>query len=74
MLELLNDLKKLKSGRYLFPGLAYDRPMSAATMAALLSRIDTNITVHGFRSAFRDWAAETTSFPRRLRNGIGAHN
>ena len=31
------------------------------------------VTVHGFRSAFRDWAGETTSFPREIAEAALAH-
>jgi integrase len=33
--------------------------LSAMAMSMLLDRLDATITVHGFRSSFRDWAAET---------------
>jgi integrase len=35
------------------------RPLSTTAMSMLLHRLDATITVHGFRSSFRDWAAET---------------
>ena len=35
-------------------------------MAILLRRLNEKITVHGFRSTFRDWAAETTGFSHEL--------
>jgi integrase len=34
-------------------------PLSTMEMSMLLRRLDATITVHGFRSSFRDWAAET---------------
>lgn len=41
-----------------------DRPLSESGMLALLKRMKrTDITMHGFRSTFRDWAAETTGHP-----------
>jgi len=43
-------------------------------MSALLARIGHDeITVHGFRSTFRDWAAEETNFPRELAEKALAH-
>lgn len=43
-------------------------------MTALLRRMEYNgITVHGFRSTFRDWAGETTSFPREVIEAALAH-
>jgi len=44
------------------------------SMTALLRRMEyDNITVHGFRSTFRDWAGETTSFPREVIEAALAH-
>jgi integrase len=43
-------------------------------MAALLKRMDRNdITVHGFRSTFRDWAAERTNYPNHVVEMALAH-
>jgi integrase len=44
------------------------------SMTAVLRRMgQTEITVHGFRSTFRDWAGETTSFPREVIEAALAH-
>ena len=43
-------------------------------MSAVLKRMKvTGITVHGFRSTFRDWAGEQTTFPRELIEHALAH-
>lgn len=48
--------------------------MSDATLAAVMKRMErTEITVHGFRSTFRDWAGETTSFDRETIEHALAH-
>lgn len=51
-------------------------PLSEAGMLALLQRDMgyTGLTVHGFRSSFRDWAAETTSFPPEVVEMALAHS
>ncbi len=50
------------------------KPISDMSMTALLRRMEyNNITVHGFRSSFRDWAGETTSFPREVIEAALAH-
>ena len=50
------------------------KPISNMAMTALLRRMGYNdITVHGFRSTFRDWAGETTSFPREVIEAALAH-
>ncbi len=48
--------------------------LSVMAMSMLLRRMDmTTITVHGFRSTFRDWAGESTSFPREVVEHAMAH-
>ncbi len=50
------------------------KPISDMSMTAVLRRMGRNdITVHGFRSTFRDWAGETTSFPREVIEAALAH-
>ena len=50
------------------------RPISAMSMTAVLRRMGRDgITVHGFRSTFRDWAGETTGFPREVIEAALAH-
>jgi len=51
------------------------KPISDMSMTALLRRMEyNNITVHGFRSSFRDWAGETTSYPREVIEAALAHS
>lgn len=50
------------------------KPISDMSMTAVLRRMDrADITVHGFRSTFRDWAGETTGFPREVIEAALAH-
>jgi len=50
------------------------KPLSDAALTAVLERMDRgDITVHGFRSTFRDWAGETTSHPREVIEAALAH-
>jgi len=59
---------------YVFPGQAPGKPLSGMAMEMQLRRMDRNdITVHGFRSTFRDWAAEQTSFPHDTAEHALAH-
>lgn len=57
-----------------FPSAKLERPLSDMTLSAVLRRmkLDT-ITVHGFRSSFRDWAAEETDHPREVAEAALAH-
>ena len=59
----------------IFPsGRSPDRPMSGMTLAAVVKRMQRrDITVHGFRSTFRDWAGETTPFAREVIEAALAH-
>ncbi len=58
---------------YLFPGRSPKAPMSNMVLLMMLRRMKVNATAHGFRSSFRDWASETTSFPRELAEMALAH-
>jgi integrase len=62
-------------GGLVFPGPKDGKPLSENAFAALLERMDyaDAATAHGFRSAFRDWAGETSQFPRELAEGALAH-
>ncbi|WP_369916549.1 tyrosine-type recombinase/integrase [Xanthomonas sp. NCPPB 3005] len=58
----------------LFPNDVSGEPLSENAMLALLKRMDRgDITVHGFRSTFKDWASETTDFPDDLSEAALAH-
>jgi integrase len=59
---------------WLFPGGTRDKPLSDMAMIMLLRRMGYgDLTVHGFRSTFRDWAAETTNHPREIAEKALAH-
>jgi integrase len=59
---------------YVFPGAKPNVALSNMAMAELLKRMDRlDITVHGFRSTFRDWAAETTDYPNYVVEMALAH-
>jgi integrase len=71
-LAILNALPR--EAEFVFPGGAKGAPISNMAMAKLLKRMErTDITVHGFRSTFRDWAAETTSYPNHVIEMALAH-
>lgn len=58
---------------YIFPGQSLGKPLSNMSFLMTLRRMDLKITGHGFRSAFRDWAAERTNFPRDVCEMALAH-
>ncbi|WP_338015055.1 tyrosine-type recombinase/integrase [Endobacterium cereale] len=62
-------------GDYVFAGARRNQPLSNMAMLQLLRGMHgtEGLTVHGFRSTFRDWAAETTNFPRDVAEAALAH-
>jgi len=63
-----------QQGAYVFPGARAGRPISNMTMSMFLRRNDDRkFTVHGFRSAFRDWVGEETDFRREIAEAALAH-
>jgi integrase len=57
-----------------FPGQREGRPLSVMSLAMVLRRIGHgDVTPHGFRSTFRDWAGETTAHPREVVEAALAH-
>ncbi|MFT4999471.1 MAG: integrase [Planctomycetota bacterium] len=63
MLAIIEPLKALKSD-YVFEGQKRHKPLSNMAMLMLLRRMNVeSVTVHGFRSTFRDWASEVTNAP-----------
>jgi integrase len=56
-----------------FEGQKPGRPFSDMTLTMPIRRAKLPITVHGFRSAFRDWCAEATSTPREIAEACLAH-
>jgi integrase len=73
--EIVRDLmtKETKPDSYVFPGAKMGEPLSSMAMLQLLRDLHKGITVHGFRSTFRDWAGDATNFPRDLAEQALAH-
>lgn len=72
-LKLLKDLHEHRISEFVFPRTK-DHPLSNMAMLMLLRRMKLNdITVHGFRSSFRDWCGDATSFPREVAEAALAH-
>ncbi len=72
--EILEEVRPLGDGEGLiFPG-AQGRPLSDMTLAAVLRRMGrAGVTVHGFRSTFRDWVFEATAHPADVAEAALAH-
>ncbi len=72
-LALLKQLRDIRINEFVFPGLRGH--LSHKTMQLVLRRMERgDLTVHGFRSTFRDWAAERTTFPREVAEMALAHS
>ena len=74
ILETMADLRDGKADGFVFPGRKRGRALSNMAMLKLLERMERDdLTVHGFRSTFRDWAAERTNYPREVAEAALAH-
>lgn len=66
-LQILREMLKARQGNFIFPGQrsGVDAGLSNAAFLALMKDMDgyAQYVPHGFRSSFRDWAAENTSYP-----------
>lgn len=72
--ELLRTLLDSTDGELLFPGAKKGKPLSNMAMLTVLRRMKRNdLTVHGFRSTFRDWVAECTDYPNEMAEMALAH-
>ena len=73
-LGILEEMRAIRSGQFVFPGSRDGRPISNMAMTMTLRRMGRgDLTAHGFRSTFRDWAAERTNFPAELAEMALAH-
>lgn len=73
-IEILRDLPRERGG-YLFPGGKEKSPLSNMAMLELLRGMRPGLTVHGFRSAFKDWGDRSDQPPEhRQRSRAGAHH
>jgi integrase len=73
--QAMQLLKSLAGHRtFLFPGQSNSKPLSNMAMLMLLRRMEVeHVTVHGFRSTFRDWVGECTNEPREIAEMALAH-
>jgi len=72
-IEILDEMRKFGTDGYVFPGQRRGQPLSNMSMEMLLRRMGADVTVHGFRSAFRDWCGDKTTFPREVAEAALAH-
>lgn len=73
VIEILRGTPMVDGG-LVFPGMRAGSPLSDMTLTAVLKRMGRDdLTAHGFRSTFRDWAAERTNYPREVAEMALAH-
>jgi integrase len=71
--EILNEMGVGDKDALIFNGRKVGHPLSDMSLTTPLRRADLGITVHGFRSAFRDWCGEATNTPREVAESCLAH-
>jgi integrase len=75
-LSILTEMQAARESdeSFVFPGGKPGKPLSNMAFLMLLRRMDrADLTAHGFRSSFRDWAAERTNFPSEVAEMALAH-
>jgi integrase len=77
---ILRALPRIEGNGFLFPGARHGRPLSNMALLQLMRGMGYGVggdrgdyVPHGFRSAFRDWSAEVSSFPREICEAALAH-
>jgi integrase len=69
--KILRSLRR--DGEFVFPGV-HGRSMTTAATLKMLKTLRPGVTAHGFRSTFRDWAADMTAYPREVSEQALAHS
>jgi integrase len=72
-MAVLEAMRAVRMSDFVFPGMREGQSVGSRTIQDLVKQIGGEITVHGFRSSFRDWAAERTNFPREVAEMALAH-
>ena len=75
-IAILNEMAEIRHNEFVFPGAKQGRPLTRNVPVRLLQRLadrGSATTPHGFRSSFREWAAEATDFPREAAELALAH-
>lgn len=72
-IAVIKAMPKIEGSAIVFPG-SKGKPLSDASLGVVLKRMKrTDLTAHGFRSTFRDWAGESTGYPREVIEHALAH-
>ena len=72
-IQILKQMAKLPKHEFIFPGWKRERPLSNMAMLTVVRKLQFDCVPHGFRSTFRDWCSEYTSYPREVCEAALAH-
>jgi integrase len=70
---VIEQMAAIRHSEHVFPGRLSGRAIGDTTIFDLLRGMGRDITAHGFRSSFRDWAGEQTNFAREVAEMALAH-
>jgi integrase len=72
--SIVKEMHEVREGDFVFGGQQAGNPLSVMALEMVLRRMKIDdATVHGFRSAFRDWTAECSNFPNEVCEAALAH-
>jgi integrase len=72
-LQIIKTMMAESGGEFVFPGGTTGEPLSPRALHKALRRMGIEVTVHGFRSSFRDWSAECTHVANEVCEAALAH-
>jgi integrase len=72
-MQILAAMEAKRVSDFVFPGVKAGRGLSVMALEMVVRRMKVDVTVHGFRSTFRDWTGERTAFAREIAEAALAH-
>jgi integrase len=72
-IAILEEMATTRQSEFVFPGAKAGKPLSTMAFDMTLRRMQVDVTTHGFRSTFRDWASERTGFAHEVCEMALAH-
>ena len=73
MIKIILRMKEISTSALVFEGAKHGSALSDTALSKLTKALGGDITVHGFRSTFRDWCGDETNYPRELAEAALAH-
>ena len=70
---IVEEMRQARLSDFVCPGVRSGQPLSDASLDGVLRRMKVDVTTHGFRSSFRDWAGDSTPFARDVVEAALAH-